>query len=99
MTDQISVPIATLRTAGPILLSHLQELAGPTVRLDRDYFWAIPPDQASDVYNEPHDFTVGQLSECLSNLEAIVADPSRATSFALVWLGELLKAIGQSVVR
>jgi len=99
MNDQISVPIETLRTALEILLSHLQEIEGPKVRLDRDYFWAISPDQAYDVYNDPNDFTVGQLSECLSNLEAIVADPTRATSFAFVWLGELVKAIGQSVVQ
>jgi hypothetical protein len=99
MSELISVPIETLRTSVEILLSHLQEIEGPNVRLDRDYFWAISPDQAYDVYNDPHDFTVGQLSECLSNLEAIVADPTRATSFALAWLGELLKAIGQSVVQ
>lgn len=99
MDAQISVPIETLRTAATILLSRLQEIEGPEVRLDRDYFWAISPDQSYDVYNDPHDFTVGQLSECLSNIVAIVADRSRATSFALVWLGGLVKAIGQSVVQ
>ncbi len=99
MDDQISVPIETLRTAATILLDHLQAIEGPEARLDRDYFWAISPEQSYNVYNDPHDFTVGQLSECLSNLEAIVTDRSRATSFALVWLGELVKAIGQSVVQ
>jgi hypothetical protein len=99
MNDHISVPIETLRTAVTILLNHLQEIEGPEVRLDRDYFWAISPDQIYDVYNDPHDFTVGQLSECLHNLESIVADPSKTTVFALVWLGEISKAVGQSVVR
>jgi hypothetical protein len=80
-------------------LGHLQDVEGQVVRLDKDFFWAISPEQANDVYNTPRDFTVGQLSECLGNLEAIVSDPTRATSFALVWLGELVKAIGHSVVR
>jgi hypothetical protein len=67
--------------------------------LDKDYFWSIPPAEAYDVYNEPSNLTVGQLTECLDNLKVIVEDPSRSTSFALVWLGELMRAVGQGAVR
>ncbi len=99
MDTQVVVPLTTLRTAFTLLLEHVEALVGPEVRLDKDYFWTISPEQAYDVYHSPQDFTIGQLSECVDHLTTITVDPSRATSFALVWLGELSKAIGQAVTQ
>ena len=42
---------------------------------------------------------LGQLSECLEHLGQLIYDPSSALSYELVWLAELLKSIGQEVVR
>jgi len=99
MTERIRVPVALLRRASELLLQHLESVEGEAVLLDKDYFWEIAQEQLYDVYNEPTTFTVGQLSECLEHVEQLVEDPSRATSFALVWLAELLKSAGQTVIR
>jgi hypothetical protein len=99
MTDQVRIPIEAMRRAAELLLDHLERTEGERVSLDKDHFWAISPEQAYDVFNEPSDFTVGQLTECLENLEAIIGDPSRVNSYALVWLADLMRAVGHAVVR
>ena len=99
MTEQTRVPIATLKQAAKVLLEHVEAIEGEFVSVDKDYYWAIAPEQLYDVLHEPSDLTVGQLTECLDNLNSIVADPSTATSYGLVWLADLARAVGQSVVR
>lgn len=99
MLEQLHVPIEVLRQASKALLDHLEAIEGASVALDIDHFWRIAPEQLFNVYNEPNDFTIGQLAECLESLAQIADDPARATSFALVWLADLLHAIGQTVVR
>jgi hypothetical protein len=97
-TCELVGPLPNCRAA-ELLLDDLQRAEGERVSLDRDYFWTIGPEQAYDVFNEPSDFTVGQLTECLENLEAIVADPSRVNSYALVWLADLIRGGGHTVIR
>jgi hypothetical protein len=91
--------VALLRRASEPLLDHLETVGGDSILLNEDYYRAIAPDQVHDVYVEPSAFTVGLLSECLEHLEQIVEDPSRSISFGLVWLADLLRAAGQTVVR
>lgn len=93
------IPVSILRQASELLLQHLEELEGPEIQLDKDYFWSIPAERLYDVYNEPSDLTIGQLTECLSHLEKMVAEPEEAISYGLVWLADLLRAVGQSVVK
>lgn len=99
MSETIRVPVALLRRASELLLDHLQDVEGDELLLEKDYFWAIAPEQLYDPYAEPSAFTMGQLSECLENLEGIVGDPARATPYALVWLADVLRSAGQTVTR
>lgn len=99
MTRQIDIPVDTLRRAAEILLDRLETAAGATVALDKDMFWAIPPEHRSNVYVAPAEFTVAQLSESLENVSRIVREPDSATSFALVWLADLLRAAGEAVIE
>lgn len=99
MTERIRVPLVLLRQASEILLGHLENVEGGEVLLDKDFFWAIPQEQLYNLFVEPSTFTVGQLSECLTQIERVVDDPASATSYSLVWLAELLKSAGQAVVR
>lgn len=99
MSDQIYVPVEVLRRATAVLLAHVERSEGAEVALEKDYFWAIAPEQLYDVYNEPSELTIGQLTESLDNLRAIIDDPSTSISYALVWLADLMRAIGQTVVR
>lgn len=99
MDEQVEIPVDTLRQAASILLDHLAAVEGPVVAIDKDMFWTISAEQRSNVYAEPSDFSVGQLSESLQNLGRIVEDPSIATSYALVWLADVARAAGEAVVR
>lgn len=99
MTQQIDIPVETLRRAAGILLDRLEAASGGSVALDKDMFWAIPSEHRSNVYSEPTEFTVGQLSESLRNVHRIVEDPDSATAFALVWLADLMRAAGETVIE
>jgi hypothetical protein len=99
MNGQAGVSVQLLRQTVEMLLRHLEEIEGPELRLEKDYFWSIPEEQLYDVYSEPTSFTIGQLSESVSNLEALAEDPEQTISYGLVWLGDVIRAVGQSVVR
>lgn len=97
--SELRVPIDLLRRVSALLFDHLETLEGNEVPLDKNYFWAVTPEQLYDVVNPPSDLTIGQLSECLANLEALEEQPQDAISYALVWLADVLRAAGHSVVR
>lgn len=97
--DVVEVSVDLLDEATRILLSHLRAVAGSSVSLDQDYYWSIPAESRYNVYTEPSDLTIGQLSECLENLENMTENPSSAISYALVWVGDLLKAVGEAIVE
>lgn len=99
MADQLVLSVAELRRVCGQLLDHLDTVEGPDVRLDRDFFWAIPAEKLYNVYATPEGLTVGQLSESWTNLTAILAEQAPVNAFALVWLADILRAIGQAVVR
>lgn len=99
MSDRTYVPVDVLRRAAEVLLAHVEQAEGCEVALEKDYYWAIVPEQVHDVYSKPRDFTIGQLTECLANIESMVDDPDSSVSYALVWLADVLRAVGQSLVR
>lgn len=99
MTESTKVPVRVLREAFELLLQHVEEVEGPQIQLDSDYFWSIPAERLYDVYHEPSALTVGQLTESLGHLERVINEPGTATSYGLVWLADLLRAVGQSVVK
>lgn len=99
MDQQVEIPVEILRRAADLLLSHLEAVEGPVVAVDKDMFWAIPAEQRNNVYAEPTDFTVGQLTESLQNIDRIVEGSTDATSYALVWLADILRAAGEAVVE
>lgn len=99
MTAGLVIPLADLRLLFESLMAHVHEVSGPEIRLENDMFWAIPSDSLYDVYNEPKDLTIGQLSESWEFLVALLAAPSANISYGLVWLADVLRAIGIAVVQ
>jgi len=99
MDQQVEIRVEVLRRAADLLLAHLEAVGGPVVAVDKDMFWAIPAEQRNNVYAEPTDFTVGQLTESLQSIGRIVEGSSTASSYALVWLADVLRAAGEAVVE
>jgi hypothetical protein len=98
MTDRVIVDVGTLRAAASALLDRLSELEGREVTLEHDMFWSVDPASLFNVYAHPADLSIGQLSESWANLCRMV-DDDRFLTYGLVWLGDLLRAIGLEIVK
>ncbi|NUL06100.1 hypothetical protein HRW07_23300 [Streptomyces lunaelactis] len=98
-SEPLQIPLDQLRQAFEVSLHHVEASAGSTVPLKHDYFWSVPGDELYDPYNRPGELTMGQLSESWQHLEDLLADQDRALGYHLVWLADVLRAIGQDIVR
>ena len=97
--DRTSITVAELRQSAEELLQHLEEVEGETIYFDKDYFWAILPEQKWNPSTQPSEFTVGQLSECVENIRRSLRRPDLHISYELVWLAEILSAAGSQTMR
>lgn len=98
MDDHIRINIEFLEQVSTILFRYLREGQGAEVSLDHDYYWSVPAIPIVDLDQAPTGLTVGQLSECMEWLHRVKKDPDSALAYHLVWLGDVLRAIGQAVV-
>jgi hypothetical protein len=97
MRESWRIPLDRLHAVIEVVLAHLAEVEGDSVSLERDHFWTIPAEQIYDVYQEPDGLTVGQLSESWQHLEQMLDGRSDTLNYHLVWLADVLRAIGQEV--
>ncbi|MEV6140599.1 hypothetical protein AB0L63_32085 [Nocardia sp. NPDC051990] len=96
--ESLRVDLTQLRRSFDVLLSHVRAaVAGDTVALDKDYFWSIPSDELYDPFNAPADLTIGSLADSWQHLSDLLADPDRAVGYHLVWLADVLRAIGHDI--
>ena len=93
----MKVRVSELRRAANVLFDHLERLGHAEIEVDSDYYWSIPNEKLYSVYEDPSDFTVGQLSEDLENVKAIVAGTKVPIAYGLVWLSTLLRFIGSKI--
>jgi hypothetical protein len=93
----LKVSVNELRELSLLILRHLEESAGAIVELDKDMFWSVPSPELYNVYDTPQ-LTIGQLSESWASLKAMQGGESPSLSYGLVWLADLLRAIGQELV-
>ena len=94
MTDErLTVTVEELRAVFDVLMGHMEQAYGRALPLKHDLFWSLPLDGMTDVYQEPAGLTVGEISESLVNLETLLGDSSRVTSYGLVWLADVLRLL------
>jgi len=89
----LTIDTRELREVFERLITHLEQTKGASVTLHEDYFYSLPYPEIYDVMNDPPAPTIGQLTESWSNLHRS-ADVDTTITFELVWLGDLLKALG-----
>jgi hypothetical protein len=94
----MKVKVADLRRAANRLFDHLLESGHEEVDVDRDYYWNIPAEKIYASYEQPSEFTMGQLSEDLQHLEKIASEQNPPIGYGLMWLSSLLRFIGAKIV-
>jgi len=94
MNEPLKITVEELRSVCLLLLEHLDDVAKGTCELDVDMFWSIPKEDLYNVYAEPEEFTIGQVSESWEFLGRLLADPDHMVGYGLVWLADVLRAIG-----
>lgn len=97
MTERVLIDVEALRRITSRLLDHLAENQGDQVALDHDMFWSIAAPEIFNVYSRPEDLTIGQISEAWASL-CLMVDDDRPLTYCLVWLADVLRAIGMEIV-
>lgn len=88
------ISVEKLRQVFDLLMSHVARVSGSEIELSNDAFWSIPAEAVYDVYAEPQELTIGMISESWSHLEAMANSELNVVGYGLVWLAEVLRAIG-----
>lgn len=96
--DTLEISISSIERVVHAALKNLKQEQGPTVKVDQSYFWFIRSGQLHDMDSEPSDFTIGSTSEVVAELERIAQDPEMFTSYALIWLSQAFREIGEAVL-
>lgn len=94
----VQVQVDELRRVFGLLMAHISKNNDGRMVTSRDYFWSIPVPGRYDVYKEPSEFTIGQVSESWENLRGILDGRSEALGYGLVWLADVLRAIGEEEI-
>lgn len=92
----MQVQVSELRSAANLLLDHLERTAGPMIDVEHDYYWFV---EAADLYDptrNPSELSMGQTSDDLTELRAIVSGARPPVNAGLVWLGGLLRVLGDT---
>jgi hypothetical protein len=95
----LTVSLTELRRAFEFAVAHVVETVGDEINLAEDYFWSVPVDQIYNVEEEPTELTIGQLSESWGNVQELLENPENVTSYTLVWIADVIRSMGQSIVR
>ncbi|MEV4604942.1 MULTISPECIES: hypothetical protein [unclassified Amycolatopsis] len=99
MSGSLNISVRKLQAVFGLLISRISEDEGETISIDPDYFWSIPLDSLYDPEVKPDDLTIGQLSESWQYLEEVLVDQDLAVPHHLVWLAEILRALGDPATR
>jgi hypothetical protein len=90
------LPIRDLRAATERLYTFLEQTEGDAVEVPDVHYWSIPAALRQDPYREPTEFTIGQTSEDVRELQRIAEGVAAPFSVGLVWLAAVLREIGDA---
>ncbi|MGY4538156.1 hypothetical protein ACVW0P_002576 [Mucilaginibacter sp. UYNi724] len=86
-----TVNIDDLQKAISLLLMKLKERKGMTIELKNDYYWDIDSNELYNLYEQPKDFALGQLSFDWEHIEK--ASPDELIPYDFEKVSCILKAL------
>jgi hypothetical protein len=94
----MKIVVSEMRAAANLLFDHLESNGCSEIEVDTDYYWNVPSEKLYLVYEEPTELTVGQISEDLLNVKAVVEGRSPPVAYVFVWLASIIRFVGHRVV-
>ena len=91
----MQVKLETLEKVVHAIFEHMRDLGVEEVELEKDYYWHIPFEQKYDVYNQPTDLTIGQLTDDWQDIVNIAGDSSNILCVHLRDVSAILRYIGE----
>ena len=84
-----------LREAFELLKRHVSARSeGGQIAIHNDAFWSVPVTSMNDIYSDPPELTIGTVSDAWHNVERMIDDEARVVGYGLVWLADVIRAIG-----
>jgi len=93
-TWSMEIDLEELRRFADILLRTVEENEGRKYILDEDDFWSVPPDALFDIAHEPNELDIGSLAWSHEFLSSMMQDIDDVLPYGLVWLAQILTALG-----
>ncbi|MFF2546203.1 hypothetical protein ACFVUY_27025 [Kitasatospora sp. NPDC058063] len=95
----VRISLERLREALDVLVRHVAAgVPAGEIAIQQDAFWSVPVASMADVYSGPPELTIGMVSESWSHVEEMIDDEDKVVGYGLVWLADVLRAIGSKVV-
>ncbi|MFK0289858.1 hypothetical protein ACIQU6_05115 [Streptomyces sp. NPDC090442] len=91
----VRIPFDQLRTALDVALQHAEARHGKTATLELDYYWDISREDLYDPMKDPEP-GLGQLVDTWEWTSRLPDEPDDVIGHHLVWLGDILRAIGHT---
>ena len=92
------VEIAELRRAASRLFDHLDKAGIRSFDIEHDHYWVVPRESRYNVYEQPQQLDVGQLTDDLQSLRSVNNSAEPVVAYGLVWLAAILREIGEREV-
>ena len=87
-----------LREIFELLISHMESEGLSEFDIPYDYYWTVTSkDQRYDNSDRP-ELEMGQITEDWSWLQKYLSGETKPIGYGFVWLGEILRAIGEDHV-
>ena len=97
MDEHLLLRMDVMREALNLVVDELERAHGESMRIDTDYFWSVPSPERTNVYQQPSELTIGQLSDLVEGMHSLVEDPERVTVVDAIKLAELLRTAGEAL--
>jgi hypothetical protein len=92
------VTLEELRASAEKLFAHLEVRGYTDLEVDEDYYWEIEEAQRYDPSKEPSGFSMGQLSDDMSEVRRILGGEAPPVARGLVWLAAVLRRVGEQAI-
>lgn len=92
----MEIELDLIQKALHILTAAAEPTLGSTAAMEADFYWSVDPASALDPYERP-ELTLGSLSDACAELELLVSGKADPVPHHLVWVGDVLRALGATV--